>query len=187
MAQTISIIADGSGCTIAGQWSASGDWAYAAGKSVVCSGALTADGTSTFRSVGRTVPRAERVALTNADHTIGIGNTSGGGVEAGKRFVLANPSANRVITVKNTGGYVPLEAETLELVWMQVSASVSWTWHVKREDATLICTLIASATVDKVPVWAELEYVSGVWRLGATSGLAYDGTATYGVEADAGA
>ncbi len=127
---------------------------------------------------GRRV-RGASVALSNADHTVLVTD--------GNRFRLANPGPSRVITLKSTGT-VPTANETIEFLWRGFGASVSNTWSFQREDATVIATFTASASADNTPMWAEFEFDGGVWRLGATSGSAYDDVpARFGVEGGAGA
>lgn len=137
--------------------------------------------------LGRATPRAPRVTLTDADQLVGVVSSGTGPVLAAKRFKLTIPSANRTITLKASGFFVPNEGETIEFLMMQIGSGNSFSYSFQREDTTQVSILRQSLVFQQQPFWAEFEFVSGVWRLGASSGQGYDGSATYGFGATAGA
>lgn len=141
---------------------------------------------------GRTSRTVARVAVADATPKV-LGLAAGGGIDyAGKRFVLpGNPTGGPNVLTLNHSVVSPDEGETLEVVWITTGAFGGGTqYSIRREDATVIATLegSAAAEVTAMNVWAEFEYVSGVWRLGASSGCAVDSAvALYGVVPGAGA
>ena len=115
--------------------------------------------------------RGVRVPLSAANHTVLVTD--------GNRFLLADNPGNKTITLKSTGT-VPVANETLDFICNDLlTAGTQWTFI--REDTTVICTFTASAVAAVNRCWAEFEFASGAWHLGASSGSAYDGAADYGV------
>jgi hypothetical protein len=134
---------------------------------------------STDLSDGRKVLRRPRVTLSDGNHTVGV--------TQGDRFKLPTvPAAPRTITLKSTSPAVPSEGESLEFLVPNVTAS-ALVYTFQREDATVVATFVGSAVTLVQPMYAEFEFVGGVWRLGAHSGSAYDGSGDYGVLPGAGA
>jgi hypothetical protein len=122
-----------------------------------------------------------RVALTDADATINV--------DQGDRFelpVVITPT--RIITLDKVG-VVPENGETITVFWyLKGTASGNSTYlSFRRNDGTVICTFKGSAVCNVDLLWAEFEYVAGVWRLGKCAGTMYDGAALFGVIAGAGA
>lgn len=189
MAQGTSIVADGTGATLAGTWTISGNVSCTGGSFQIHEG-FAFESDSFVSIVGRCAPRSARVPVADST-TKTLGVAAGSGVDfAGKRFVVAAPSTPRTRTLKSTT-VVPSEGETIEVIWLQTvgfGGGIQFTFQ--REDATVVATF-RGATAAEVTVmycWAEFEFVSGVWRLGATNGMAVDSAnALFGVVPGAGA
>lgn len=138
---------------------------------------LTVIGKTTL--TGRRV-RSARVPLADANATVKVTD--------GHRFALPDPAAPRTITLSATAP-VPDESETYEFVCpVLTGGGVQYTFQ--RADTTVVATFVGPTVSGQPPMYyAEFEFVSGVWRLGANSGVAYDGgaPADYGVVPGAGA
>lgn len=126
------------------------------------------------RFAGR-IRRRTRVVLSDADHTVDV--------TQGDRFqVPGNNAAPRTIKLKNTGvTTIPSEGECIEIIWVPTPGGGGTQYTVRREDATVVATLVGSTVTTTGTCWAQFEYVSNAWRMGANSGIDYDGTADYGV------
>lgn len=170
-----------SGCTVTGQSGSS--ITMASGASVVIQGGATLNcqasstttlaGTNTLSGTttiggavsitGRRQLHRARVTLSDANQSVNVGQ--------GDRFLLpANNAAPRNIELTSTGT-VPNEGETLEFYWHPAGAGGAGTqYSFKREDATVVATLVGSSIADTGTVFVEFEFVGGVWRLGRSSG-----------------
>lgn len=142
---------------------------------------LTAASGSTTKILGRKEVLRPRVVLTDADHTIDV--------TQGDRFVVpSTPAAPRTITLKSTTPAVPFDNETMTVMVVDLLNGSGASYSFIREDATLVATFVTtSAGPTSLPLWAEFEFVAGVWRLGLSSGSAYDGVTDYGVIPQTGA
>lgn len=122
---------------------------------------------------GRRVGSA-RVPLADANQTVKVTD--------GQRFELADPAAPRTITLSSTTP-TPDEGETFEFIIPVISGGGTQ-FTFQRADTTVVATVVGP-TVSGQPQanFVQFEFVSGVWRIGANSGSAYDGgaPADYGV------
>jgi hypothetical protein len=87
-------------------------------------------------------------------------------------FVLhENPSAAspNVIVLRTSTAPIPRENETISLVAHFNAGTGNVLYSIRREDATVICTLRAIGGV-RVAVSLEVRFASGAWRLGPNSG-----------------
>lgn len=155
------------------QWQSGSFLTMAAGSTATFAGSVTLS--------GRHVLTRARVVMADANQTIDV--------TQGDRFTApANNAAPRLITLKSTAPAVPNTGECMTVFWTPGTAGGAGTQYTfQREDATVVATLDGSGTADTGACWVEFEYYGGVWRLGASSGTPYDGTASYGVIAGPGA
>ncbi len=114
-----------------------------------------------------------------------IGVAAGTSIDyAGKRIALpAIPSTNPNVIIVDHTNAVPTEGETIEVLWTKASGGTNGLlFELRREDASVIASFSGSVDVASITACAELEFVSGVWRLGANSGLGFDSfDAAFGV------
>ena len=126
---------------------------------------------------GRKRIRRVRVTLADASQTVRVSQ--------GDRFHLPDPAALRTITLDHTLD-TPENGEVLEFVAPAISGGGEQ-YRFQREDATVVASFYGATTATENPCYhAEFERVGGVWRLGANSGIAWDG-ANYGVVPGVGA
>lgn len=184
VSQAQALTADGTGATLAGTWAVSGNVSFSGGSVQVHEDTSFASDSRVFL-VGRVIPRSARIPVTAANCTLGV--AAGAGVAfAGKRFAMATNLAAAslpiVVLLKSTG-VVPSEGETMECIAPAlVGAAPGIAYSFRLEDGTtLVAEWVISSTTAVFPYFTEFEFVSGVWRLGASSGSAWDGADDYGV------
>ncbi len=156
--------------------------------SLISLGATSLQGASVFSGktsiTGRSVPRSARVPVADAASKR-IGVAAGTSIDyAGKRIALpAIPSTNPNVIIVDHTNAVPTEGETIEVLWTKASGGTNGLlFELRREDASVIASFSGSVDVASITACAELEFVSGVWRLGANSGLGFDSfDAAFGV------
>ncbi len=174
------------GDTMSGLLTANAGITVASGQSLTLNGA-TVQGVVEFASAGRAKLAGRkqllrpRVGMVDANATLDVNQ--------GDRFEFpVSITPTRTITIDKVS-VVPEQGETITVFWFLKGASSFNSTYLsfQRNDATVICTFVGSAVCDVDLLWAEFEYVSGVWRLGKCAGTMYDGTANYGVIAGAGA
>lgn len=189
VAQAQAITAEGTGATLAGTWTISGNVNFQGGSVqlnepmaiesgqtlTVASGAmLTCAAGSTLFVKGRKVWDRARVVLTDANHTVGV--------TQGDRFELPDPISPRLITLDEATG-TPTEGERLTFFAKNITTVANeYTFATSGSGFTVaifVGSTIAGANFGTF-TWATFEFVSGVWRLAENSGVLYDGTASYG-------
>lgn len=186
VSQSQSLIADGTGASITGVWTIN----VGAGGSITVpsAGTLTAASGSTSSLLGRVVPRSARVSIADAPSKR-IGVKTGTSIDyAGKRFQLPNTATTspNVIVLDHTNA-PPSEGETIECIWTKVggiAGAIEFEFH--REAGTIVAQFVSTLNATNMCIWAEFEFVSGVWRLGANPGTGFD-TSMFGVRAGSGA
>lgn len=130
-------------------------------------------------STHRKVLRRKRVLLPDASQTVSVND--------GDRFELpASPVAPRIITLESLSPSAPMEGECMEFVAPNPNASATF-YTFKRRSGVTVASFAGSATRTAQTMAAEFEFANGVWRLGMSTGTAYDGTTDYGVIPGAGA
>ena len=166
-----------SGCAVTGQRGSS--LTMASGSTTTINGSATLAGTNTISGAttlsntttvsgavaltGRRQLYRTRVVLTDADQALNVSQ--------GDRFLL--PAANaspRTIELTSTGT-VPNEGETLTFFWHPGTGGGGGTQYTfEREDSTVIATFVGAQVADTGTVFAEFEFIGGIWKLGPSSG-----------------
>jgi hypothetical protein len=123
-----------------------------------------------FEVQGRSAPYGRgRTTVTDASQTLDV--------TMGKRFVLQpNPAAPRIIVCGTTGS--PVNGETMEFIWIPISGATGVQYTIKNQVSGVICTLVQSEITVVCSCWVEVEWSSGVWKLGANSGTYNDASST---------
>jgi len=169
------------GDTMTGLLTANAGITVASGQDLTLNG-VSVQGTVGFSTLGQVWLAGRkrfyraRVTLSDASQDVTVAQ--------GDRFVC--PAANaapRTITLKSTGT-VPDAGETLTFFWNPGTGGGGGTQYTfQREGGTVVATFVGAQVAKTGAVFAEFEYTSGGWRLGAHSGTPNEYTNIAMVEA----
>jgi hypothetical protein len=164
----------------------SGSYTTTAARTVGSGGSDTFNTGTKATLHGRSILWPARAAVSDANHNLScVGSLS---AIFGKRFFLAYPTANRTHTLMSSAGYTPDEGETMTIILYLAFSGPTWTITLQREDTTVVAVFTPDTAVPiNTVLVAEVEFVSGVWRLGSSTGIWNNAGTFYGVIAGPGA